>query len=134
MNAPVRQMAAGLPVQWGAKVTRLTRQDTGWLVHVEGGESVHADASVLALPSEQAAELAAAVAPAMAETARSTPTLPCWTVMAAFAERLPTSQDCWRGDDGKPIGWAARNGSKPGRKGPEAWILQASPDWSRRES
>ncbi len=30
------------------------------------------------------------------------------------------------------MGWTARNSSKPGRGGPESWVVQASPDWSRR--
>ena len=28
------------------------------------------------------------------------------------------------------IGWAARNSAKPGRKGPEAWVVQGSGAWS----
>ena len=32
---------------------------------------------------------------------------------------------CCRGD----IAWAARNSAKPGRSGPEAWVVQAGPDW-----
>ena len=36
-------------------------------------------------------------------------------VMAAFAERLPTPMDCWRGADAEPLGWAARNVSIAGR-------------------
>ena len=131
MNAPLRQMAEGLPVQWRAKVTQLSRQGPGWRLHLETGTAVEVDAVALGLPAEQAAELTVSVAPAMAARARSTVTLPCWTVMAAFADRLPTTLDCWRGDEGETLGWAARNGSKPGRTGPEAWVLQASPSWSR---
>ena len=130
MNAPVRQMAEGLPVQWAARVTQLTRKGTGWIMHLETGSVVEADAVVLALPAEQAAELTASIAPALAARAQATQTLPCWTVMVAFAERLPITLDCWRGDEGAPLGWAARNGSKPARTGPEAWVLQASPGWS----
>ena len=29
------------------------------------------------------------------------------------------------------LAWAARNGAKPGRTGPEGWVVQASPAWSR---
>jgi len=132
MNAPVRQMAEGLSVQWGAKVTQLTRQGTGWLMHLETGTTVEADAVVLALPAEQTAELTASMAPAMAARAQATQTQPCWTVMVAFAERLPSQLDCWRGNEGDPLGWVARNGSKPARTGPEAWVLQASPAWSKQ--
>ncbi len=131
MNAPLRQMAEGLPVQWRARVIQLSRQGLGWCLHLETDGQIEVDAVALALPAEQAAELTLAIAPAMAARAGSTRTLPCWTVMAAFADRLSTPLDCWRGEGSDPIGWAARNGSKPGRTGPETWVLQASPDWSR---
>jgi renalase len=29
------------------------------------------------------------------------------------------------------IGWAARNRAKPGRSGPEAWVIQATEAWAR---
>lgn len=132
MNAPVKQMAEGLPVQWGTKATELTRKGQGWLLHLEAGDAIEVDAVVLALPAEQTAELTALIAPALSAKAQSTTTQPCWTVMAAFDERLPTDLDCWRGAEGEPLGWVARNSSKPGRTGPEAWVLQASPDWSRQ--
>ena len=32
----------------------------------------------------------------------------------------------------EPIGWAARNSAKPGRTGPEAWVVHASPAWSKQ--
>lgn len=131
MNAPVRQMAAAFPVQWGARVTQLSRQGKTWRLGVENGDAVEVDVVVVALPAEQAADLTEPVAPAMAAHAAATRTHPCWTVMAAFAERLPTPTDCWRGADAEPLGWAARNVSKPGRTGPESWVLQGGPDWSR---
>lgn len=28
------------------------------------------------------------------------------------------------------IAWAARNNTKPGRSGPESWVVQANPQWS----
>jgi predicted NAD/FAD-dependent oxidoreductase len=28
------------------------------------------------------------------------------------------------------IGWAARDNAKPGRSGPERWVVQARPQWS----
>ena len=132
MNAPIKQMAEAFSVQWSAKVTQLTQQGPGWLIHLEAGDTVEADAVILALPAEQTAELTASLAPALSARAQATPAQPCWTVMAAFAERLPTDLDCWRGDEGEAIGWAARNSSKPGRTGPESWVLQASPGWSRQ--
>ncbi len=126
MNAPVRQMAAALDVRAGVPVERLARDGAGWLV---GGEAF--DAAVLAVPSENAVPLLQPWAPALAARATATPAAPCWTVMAAYAEPLPFEADVLR-EDG-PIGWAARNSAKPGRSGPEAWVIQAGPDWSRAQ-
>ena len=33
---------------------------------------------------------------------------------------------------GSPLSWVVRDGSKPARPEAEAWVLHASPDWSRR--
>jgi hypothetical protein len=49
--------------------------------------------------------------------------------MAAFAAPLPGVPDTIR--DAREIGWAARDGAKPGRAGGETWVIQAAPDWSR---
>ena len=54
---------------------------------------------------------------------------PCWTWLAVFAARLDLP-DLLRPETG-PIGWAARNNAKPGRDAQEAWVVQASPAWSR---
>lgn len=51
--------------------------------------------------------------------------------MLAFAETLPSGANWLRGDAGDAIGLAVRNNVKPGRAGPEAWVLQATADWSR---
>lgn len=132
MNAPLRDMAGRFEVQWGARVTQLAPDGAGWRVVLENGATQTVDAVVVALPAEQACELTASVAPEFSALAEATPTDPCWTVMAAFSDRLEAGIDCWRGDgEASPITWAARNSSKPGRRGPEAWVVQASPAWSR---
>jgi predicted NAD/FAD-dependent oxidoreductase len=52
--------------------------------------------------------------------------------MAAFAEPVAAERDCWAGSGDGVVGWAARDNSKPGRLGPESWVVQAGPAWSRR--
>jgi renalase len=131
MNAPIRQMAERFGVQWGARVMSLAPVERGWRLELQTGSSFEADAVVVALPAEQAADLVGPAAPDLAALVRAAPTSPCWTVMLAFAEALPTPLDCLRGEEGEALGWAARNRSKPGRTGPEAWVLQASPEWSQ---
>lgn len=49
--------------------------------------------------------------------------------MVAFAEPIAIAGDIIR--DAGIIGWAARNSAKPGRSGIEAWVIQATTDWSR---
>jgi predicted NAD/FAD-dependent oxidoreductase len=131
MNAPIRQMAAALPVRWGERVTEVARHADAWRVVTDQGATLEADAVVVALPAEQAADLLAEAAPNLASRARAVPTAPCWTVMLAFTDPVSTSLDCLRGGEGAALGWAARNSAKPGRTGPEAWVLQGAPDWSR---
>jgi predicted NAD/FAD-dependent oxidoreductase len=48
--------------------------------------------------------------------------------MFAFAAPLPAPAATLRRHG--PIGWAARDSAKPGRSGPESWVVQASREWS----
>ena len=123
MAAPVRAMAKAHDVRFPVQIDAIVRQGSQW--HVDGATF---DVLAIALPAEQAAALLRPVQPRFADLAAQTPAAPCWTVMAAFPAPLP-APDILR-EDG-PIGWAARNNAKPGRSGPEAWVVQAGPDWSR---
>jgi renalase len=124
MNAPAKRMAAALEMRCQAQVASLQLEGSLW--HVEGGVF---DAALVAVPAEQAAPLLRPWHPHFADRAAKTLSAPCWTVMATFADRLPIGTDILR-EDGI-IGWAARNSAKPGRSGPESWVIQAGPDWSR---
>ena len=132
MNAPIRAMAEGLGVQWGIRIGRVAPEGDGWLVEPEDGDAARFETLAVALPAEQAAILLADATPKYAETARKSVSAPCWTVMAAFAERLPIEADVMRPDAG-PVGWAARDSAKPGRAPGERWVVQAGPDWSRKQ-
>jgi len=129
MNAPIKAMAAGQSVAWQFRIEALLADEAAWRLVGPAGPTRAFSAVVVALPAEQAAELLAEIEPDLAATASGSSTQPCWTVMAAFAERLPFAPDTLR--DLGPLGWAARNVSKPGRAGPETWVIQGSPDWSR---
>ncbi len=129
MNAPVKRMAAGLDVWWRAPVDAILRQGGEWRLRGEGVDEAGHQAVLVAVPAEQAVPLVRPWDAAMAGCAAATPAQPCWTVMAAFAERLPTGADILR--EQGAIGWAARNSAKPGRSGPESWVIQAGPSWSR---
>ena len=147
MNAPVKAMAAGCEVRSSMRIGSFERQDGGWRVlqavaievrQDSAGADAATDAAltqdelfeavVIALPAEQAATLLSPVHAAFAAEAAATPSAPCWTLMLAFDRRLDGVGDILR--DSGAIGWAARNSAKPGRSGPEAWVIQAGPAWS----
>ncbi len=132
MSAVVRDMAEQHDVTFGWHVSGLVRREGAWFV---SGESAGVreqrgpfDAVVVSLPPEQAAAIVALHDLALASTALAARSQPCWTAMFAFDARLETARDCVR--ETGVINWAARNSAKPGRLGPESWVVQAKPDWS----
>lgn len=129
MNAPVRDLSGRHVVHWSARVTSVARRGDGWRLDIDGGDTHDVDLIVIAVPAEQAAALLADAAPDLADRAGAAVSDPCWTVMAAFAEPVAAVQDCLRGE--LIVGWAARNSAKPRRTGPESWVVQGTPDWSR---
>lgn len=130
MNAPLKAMAEGLDVRWATRVVEVSRNPDGWKVVTEEGGAFQGDSLVVALPAEQAGQLLDGVASEWSAQARARTSSPCWTVMLVLSEPLRTAPDCLRGDDDAILGWAARNSSKPGRTGPESWVLQAGARWS----
>jgi predicted NAD/FAD-dependent oxidoreductase len=50
--------------------------------------------------------------------------------MASYPQTLELSFDA-AFVHGSPLAWVARNSAKPGRPTAEAWVLHASPEWSR---
>lgn len=133
MNAVVKDMADQHDVTFGWHVRGLVRRDGFWHLTGDLADGTRAqagpfDAVVVSLPPEQAAAIVALHDLSLAATALAARSQPCWTGMFAFADRVPARRDTVR--DTGLISWAARNGAKPGRKGPETWVVQASPQWS----
>ena len=129
MNAPVQQLAEPLDVRWNVQVTALVETAGGWALMADDSQGEF-DAAMIAIPAEQAAVLLAPHEAEFAGLAESTASAPCWTLMAAFTERLPISADVLRGHP--VVDWAARNSAKPGRVGLESWVVHGNADWSRR--
>jgi renalase len=129
MNAPLKAMASALHVEWNTRIDLVAPCETGWRLHGDGLTDTCSDAIAIGLPAEQAAALLAPINGDLAGLAAARPSAPCWTVMAAFAQPVLASSDVLVADGGA-IGWAARNSAKPGRSGPEAWVIQGSPEWS----
>lgn len=129
MNAPVRKLANAHHISWSVRVTDLVRRDDGWQLGCEeNSPKSRFDSVIIAIPAEQAALLLAPWQTEFSGLARSTKSSPCWTVMLAFDQPVPTQQVTFRDD--AILGWAARNSDKPGRAKTESWVLQASPEWS----
>lgn len=127
MNAIVKRLAADHDVRWNCRIQSIGREGALWqLTHAQGVEA--ADAVIIAVPAEQVADLVVPHCGAWAGLAQATTSQPCWTVMAAFDARVDFAADCLRNCGA--IGWAARNSAKPGRSGPESWVVQGSPAWS----
>ena len=128
MSAPVIDMAGRQDVSWSSRVTALAREDGRWRLHGVDIDREGFDAVVVAVPAEQVGALVGDHDRGISALAAATPSQPCWTVMAAFAEPLPFAADVI--EDRGVIAWAARDSAKPSRSGPEAWVVQAGPVWS----
>ena len=128
MNAPALALAAALDVQSSVRIEALRRDRSSWEVVSGGGATGPFDAVVLALPAEQARALIAPWDTAM-EAAAQVQSEPCWTAMASFEDRVSILEDVIRHRG--VIDFAGRNSAKPGRSGPECWVIHATTEWSR---
>jgi renalase len=128
MSAVIRHMASVHRVAWGNLVSAMSRKLGQWWLTTAQGEAGPFDAVVVAIPAEQAAAILSLHDFALAQKALLARSQPCWTGMYIFDRPLdglpPVIRH--RGD----IAWAARNNAKPGRSGPEAWVVQANGGWS----
>lgn len=129
MNAVIKAMAQGRDVRWNTLIERIDQHGDGWTLHAGEASFAGFDAVVLAVPAEQALPFVSLHDFAMAREAMLARSQPCWTAMYVFAEPLPGKQQMLR--DVHNLGWAARNAAKPARSGPEAWVVQARPEWSQ---
>jgi hypothetical protein len=128
INAPVRDLASRLDVHWQCRVETLIQASQGWILQGGGVDTTQFDGAIIAVPAEQVVSLVEAHRLDWAEQARATRSDPCWTVMAAYNERLPIIPD--RLTDMGIIASAVRNSAKPARGDAEAWVLQATGHWS----
>ncbi|MCP5401180.1 MAG: NAD(P)-binding protein [Novosphingobium sp.] len=128
MNAVIGDMARRHKVAFGEIVKSLEQRGDGWHFRLDAGVAGPFDLAILAVPAEQAATLISLHDFEMARVAIRARSKPCWTGLFAFGERLATAQDVFR--DRGIIAWAARNSAKPGRRGPESWVVQAQPSWT----
>jgi predicted NAD/FAD-dependent oxidoreductase len=118
MSAMAEAMAGELDVRYGQGIESLAPLQREF------------DRVILAIPAAQAKPLVAHV-PALSARLATLVTRPCWAVLAAFDERVPARFD-GAFVHGSPLGWIARNQSKPKREWKvDAWVLHATPAWSQ---
>lgn len=128
MSAPVAAMAGAHHVASGTRIEAIAKAAAGWRLAGDPAEARCFDAVAIATPAEQAAPLLDPHHADFAGLAAASRSTPCWTLMAAFAE--PTGLSGGPHRKAGAIGWAARDGDKPGRDGAETWVVQASAEWS----
>lgn len=129
MSAVISALAADHEVAWDTFVRGVIRAPGGaWRLSSEQGLHGPFDAVVVAIPAEQAVPILALQDFGMARAAAQAVSRPCWTGLFAFAQELPTSAT--RIENEGAIALALANRAKPGRGGPEAWIVHACAEWS----
>ncbi len=138
MTSPAAWLVQGLAqagerahTQWQTTVQRLERHPEGWAItSAEQGlhEQRYSDV-LLAVPAPQVAPLLTRVSPAGAAVAGSARMRGSWAVMLRYASPVALPWDGAFINTG-PLRWVARDSSKPGRTGPETWLLHASAEWS----
>ncbi len=135
MATPLKMLLAEVPVETNCRITRLARDAEGWWLE-DAGDIRHGpfDGALIAIPPVQARELLGTLgdaAPAALVAATEAARLaPCWALLLAFDPPLELMHHDARSLDTGPIAWIARNTSKTGRAGRDAWTVHASPAWS----
>jgi renalase len=131
MSSPARFLAEALELRAQTMVTQVQRDADGWrlLTTEHGWLDERFAALVLALPAPQAEPLLRQAAPKLAAVAGGALMRASWTLMLRFAAPFELGFDAAFVNCG-PLRWIARDSSKPGRRGAETWVLQASAAWS----
>jgi predicted NAD/FAD-dependent oxidoreductase len=128
MSAICEELASELAdcrLSW--HVTGVRYEAGQWMLVSNGGGRLSADAVVCAVPPPQALALFrdSEITNALADIEMQ----PCWALMAVLDRPLLKRHDAAFVNYG-PLSWLARQASRPGRSGVEAWVLHAGPEWS----
>ena len=129
MSALPRHIARAHRVHQNTLVRAMVRKADGWHLRLESDTVGPFDKAVVALPAEQAAALLGMADFSFGRIAASCPSEPCWAGMYVLPGPVSAPQVIRRTG---AIGWASRNNEKPGRSGPESWIVQANTTWSKQ--
>ena len=135
MSKMLTPMLGGFELRLRTPVTAIERDGDG--LHATFGEGADATAErfdrvLVTAPAPQARALLEGLG-APFDRLDEPSYAPCWTLMLAFERRIEAATELFRPDPGdpSPIGWAARNSSKPQREGgADLWIVNGTPAWS----
>jgi predicted NAD/FAD-dependent oxidoreductase len=131
MTAPAHFLSKDQALTPNTTIKEIRRQTDGW--HLCSAEQGWLDATfdsvLVAVPAPQAVPLLQLHAPALAAVAGGTGMRGCWALMLRFTSALELPFDAALVNQ-SPIRWVSRDSSKPGRGGPETWVLHAGADWS----
>ena len=130
MPAPVRHLLAGLPVACETTITRIRRQEAGWMLTDSRGAASGPFAAVaVTFPAPQVVALMAASGLAMPGP-EGAGYAPCWSLLLAL-ETAPGFPEARLDIVDGPIALIAREETKPGRPAGHRLVAHASPAWSR---
>lgn len=132
MTAIAKAWAQSLSVALSTRVERLEETELGWRLWFEDETAQGPyDVVIITAPPEQAQALLPSNYENEFAAISAVRVAPCWAGLFAFESRLSVEFDILRDipvDSGLSL--VARNSSKPGRSGLDAWVVHAGPDWS----
>lgn len=129
MSAIARDLSTGLAVEAGVRMASARRVGKRWqLVDENGFERPGFDRLVSAVPAPQAPPFLTSSTEFMLHAQRAT-FAPCHAAMIQFEEPVPAAFDA-AFVKASPLGWVAREASKPGREASNGWVLHSTPEWS----
>ncbi len=130
MNALCRGLAENLDVRLAAKVASVAGSPGAWTLVVEGGrEEGPFDWVVATAPPVQSAALLGGLSPIAAEAA-GVAMQACFALLIEGGPGAKLPFDGIRCGDHPVLGWAADDGSKPGREGKATLVVQSSNAWA----
>ena len=133
MSAICRDIAAELDdCRFGWRAQSAVFEADRWRLEADKGSALEAEALLITTPPEQVGPLLpqAPVNEAVERALRGLVMEPCWALLAVFDRPLLADWDATFVNEG-PLSWVCRQAAKPGRPDAEAWVLHASPGWSR---
>ncbi len=131
MSSVPKWLAEGMEIECSCRIESLRFDQGQW--ELSGSEGIVAEAHELlvAIPSPQAIELFEPVGIGFVETMREVVYDPNWTLLVSGGHQQESPPFDVMTPSSGPLGWIANQSSKPGRIPEQAWIAQATAEWSR---